>query len=104
MTVRSFLGAFVFHSGGAFVDDGWLRVYGSPAGDDDRRLPSLAQVNDFPVDETADPGWRPDAGLVVAHDVVGGVFVFYRARAWLAVVRRGVRFRLVFTFAHRPRG
>ena len=65
VTVRSFLGAFVFHSGGAFVDDGWLRVYGSPVGGDDRRLPSLAQVNDFPVYETADPGWRPAAGLVV---------------------------------------
>ncbi|MDX2563763.1 DUF2625 domain-containing protein [Streptomyces sp. TX20-6-3] len=75
VTVRSFLGAFVLHSGGAFVDDGWLRVYGSPAADNDRRLPSLAQVNDFPADATADPGWRPAAGLVVAHDVLGGVFV-----------------------------
>ncbi|WP_329279542.1 DUF2625 domain-containing protein [Streptomyces sp. NBC_00691] len=75
VTVRSFLGAFVLHSGGAFVDDGWLRVYGSPAGDNDRRLPSLAQVNEFPADATADPAWRPDGGLVVAHDVLGGVFV-----------------------------
>ncbi|MEU4081114.1 hypothetical protein DEJ45_21850 [Streptomyces venezuelae] len=75
VTVRSFLGAFLLHSGGAFVDDGWLRVYGSPADDNDRRLPSLARVNDYPADAAAEPGWRPGAGLVVAHDVLGGVFV-----------------------------
>ncbi|WP_328944312.1 DUF2625 domain-containing protein [Streptomyces sp. NBC_00250] len=75
VTVRSFLGAFVLHSGGAFVDDGWLRVYGSPADDNDRRMPSLARVNDYPADARTDPGWRPGAGLVVAHDVLGGVFV-----------------------------
>ncbi|MFC9795962.1 DUF2625 domain-containing protein [Streptomyces sp. NPDC057695] len=75
VTVRSFLGAFLLHSGGAFVDDGWLRVYGSPAAANDRRLPSLARVNGFPADAAADPGWRPGAGLVVAHDVLGGAFV-----------------------------
>ena len=73
VTVRSFLGAFVLHSGGAFVDDGWLRVYGSPAADNDRRLPSLARVNGYPP--VTIPDWRPQAGLVVAHDVLGGVFV-----------------------------
>ncbi|MEU3478999.1 DUF2625 domain-containing protein [Streptomyces sp. NPDC033754] len=73
VTVRSFLGAFVLHSGGAFVDDGWLRVYGSPAADNDRRLPSIARVNGYPP--VTIPDWRPQAGLVVAHDVLGGVFV-----------------------------
>ncbi|MFE5716111.1 DUF2625 domain-containing protein [Streptomyces sp. NPDC056501] len=73
VTVRSFLGAFVLHGGGAFVDDGWLRVYGSPAADNDRRLPSLARVNGYPP--VTIPDWRPQAGLVVAHDVLGGVFV-----------------------------
>ncbi|MFB7545627.1 DUF2625 domain-containing protein [Streptomyces zaomyceticus] len=73
VTARSFLGAFMLHSGGALVDDGWLRVYGSPADDNARRMPSLARVNGYPAE--ADPGWRPEAGLVVAHDVLGGVFV-----------------------------
>ncbi|MCZ0979883.1 DUF2625 family protein [Streptomyces diastatochromogenes] len=30
VTVRSYLGAFLFRTGGMLVDDGWLRVYGSP--------------------------------------------------------------------------
>ncbi|MFE0651293.1 DUF2625 domain-containing protein [Streptomyces sp. NPDC059534] len=73
VTARSFLGAFLLHSGGAFVDDGWLRVYGSPAAGDPRRLPGLAQVNGYPAE--VDPHWRPEGGLVVAHDVLGGVFM-----------------------------
>ncbi|MFB7198265.1 DUF2625 family protein [Streptomyces sp. NPDC056240] len=44
-------------------------VLGSVA---DGQLPSLAQVNRFPTD--VDPGWRPATGLVVGHDIVGGVF------------------------------
>lgn len=72
VTVRSFLGAFLFHTGGALVDDGWLRVYGSPAAHNDRRLPGLARINGYP--EEPDPAWRPAAGLVVAHDVLGGAF------------------------------
>ncbi|MEU3482005.1 DUF2625 family protein [Streptomyces sp. NPDC033753] len=39
VTLRSHLGAFVFHTGGLLVDDGWLRVYGSPAAHNDPRLP-----------------------------------------------------------------
>ncbi|MEV8590553.1 DUF2625 domain-containing protein [Streptomyces sp. NPDC051180] len=73
VSVRSYLGAFLLHGGGAFVDDGWLRVYGSPAADDSRRLPGIARVNGYP--DRFDPHWRPRAGLVVAHDVLGGVFV-----------------------------
>ncbi|MER7949002.1 DUF2625 domain-containing protein [Streptomyces sp. NPDC096079] len=69
---RSYLGAFVLHTGGALVDDGWLRVYGSPAAHNDRRLPGLAGINGMP--EVFDPAWRPAAGLVVAHDVLGGTF------------------------------
>ncbi|MFD8210617.1 DUF2625 domain-containing protein [Streptomyces sp. NPDC059695] len=72
VTVRSYLGAFVLHAGGMLVDDGWLRVYGSPAAHNDRRLPGLARVNGYP-DEPGDD-WRPAAGLVVAHDVLGGAF------------------------------
>ncbi|MFB7611831.1 DUF2625 domain-containing protein [Streptomyces gardneri] len=73
VTVRSFLGAFLLRTGGAFVDDGWLRVYGSPAADNSRRLPSLARVNNYPP--VTVPDWRPQSGLIVAHDILGGAFV-----------------------------
>ncbi|GLV95548.1 MULTISPECIES: DUF2625 domain-containing protein [Streptomyces] len=73
VTGRSMLGALALHTGGLLVDNGWLRVFGggsaSVAGG---RLPSLAQVNRFPED--FDPGWQPATGLVVGHDIVGGVF------------------------------
>ncbi|MFF5497521.1 DUF2625 family protein [Streptomyces aquilus] len=48
------------------------RVFGSPVGGARPETPSLAHVNRFP--ETLDPAWRPEPGLVVAHDVLGGVF------------------------------
>ncbi|MET7365987.1 DUF2625 domain-containing protein [Streptomyces sp. NPDC005566] len=69
VTARSYLGAVVLHCGALLVDDGWVRVFGSPL---DGTAPSLAQVNQFPGE--FDSAWRPDAGLVVAHDVLGGVF------------------------------
>jgi hypothetical protein len=71
VTARSMLGGLVLNCGGLVVDDGWVRVYGGGSGRDGA-LPSLAQVNGFP--ETVDPAWRPAAALVVAHDVLGGVF------------------------------
>ncbi|MFJ5779550.1 DUF2625 family protein [Streptomyces sp. NPDC093094] len=71
VTARSALGALALNTGGLLVDNGWVRVFGggsvTGAG-----LPSLAQVNRFPAD--FDPLWRPTSGLVVGHDVVGGVF------------------------------
>jgi uncharacterized protein DUF2625 len=70
VTVRSALGAFVWHCGGMLVADGWLRVYGSPGAE--LGLPSLAGVNGFPG--TLEPRWRPGSSLVVAHDVLGGTF------------------------------
>ncbi|AZP15282.1 DUF2625 domain-containing protein [Streptomyces aquilus] len=72
VTARSYLGAVVLHCGGLLVDDGWLRVFGSPYGGPAPETPSLARVNLFP--EAFDPAWRPEPGLVVAHDVLGGVF------------------------------
>lgn len=71
VTARSILGGLTLNSGGLIVDDGWVRVYGGGSGRDGD-LPSLAQVNGFP--ETFDPEWQAAAGLVVAHDVLGGVF------------------------------
>ncbi|MFF3918542.1 DUF2625 domain-containing protein [Streptomyces sp. NPDC001852] len=72
VTARSYLGAVVLHCGGLLVDDGWLRVFGSPARGAAHGVPGLARVNQFP--ETFDPAWRPETGLVVAQDVLGGVF------------------------------
>ncbi|MFC9669662.1 MULTISPECIES: DUF2625 domain-containing protein [unclassified Streptomyces] len=72
VTTRSYLGALVLHCGGLLVDDGWVRVFGSPVDGVERGMPSLAQVNQFPG--TFDSAWRADAGLVVAQDVLGGVF------------------------------
>ncbi|WP_031070682.1 DUF2625 domain-containing protein [Streptomyces sp. NRRL S-118] len=72
VTARSYLGAVVLHCGGLLVDGGWLRVFGSPADGAAHGVPSLAQVNQFPG--AFDAAWRVDSGLVVAHDVLGGVF------------------------------
>lgn len=70
VTARSVLGALTLHCGGLVLDDGWLRVYG--AGSAGGGLPSLGRVNGFP--EEPAPHWHPAAGLVVGHDVLGGVF------------------------------
>ncbi|GAA4694070.1 DUF2625 family protein [Promicromonospora umidemergens] len=73
VTTRSYLGAVVVHSGGLLIDNGWLRVYGSPSLGEPRRMPSLAAVNGFPP--TPRDTWFPAHGLVVAHDVLGGTYV-----------------------------
>ncbi|MFF2432497.1 DUF2625 domain-containing protein [Streptomyces mirabilis] len=72
VTARSALGSLVLNSGGLVVDGGWVRVFGGGSGSDDRDLPSLAQVNRFPAD--FDHARSPLTGLVVGHDVLGGVF------------------------------
>jgi hypothetical protein len=72
VTVRSVLGAVVLHSGGLLVDNGWLRVFGGGSGQGADALPGLAKVNGFPA--AFDRVWRPATGLVVGHDVLGGVF------------------------------
>ncbi|WP_251066229.1 DUF2625 family protein [Streptomyces sp. ISL-36] len=71
VSARSVLGALALNTGGFLVDNGWVRVFGGGSVADGR-LPSLAQVNRFPTD--FDPGWHPATGLVVGHDIVGGVF------------------------------
>ncbi|MFD9575345.1 DUF2625 domain-containing protein [Streptomyces sp. NPDC059982] len=73
VTGRSVLGAMALHTGGLLVDNGWLRVFGGGSGSvADGQLLSLAQVNRFPT--AFDPYWLPATGLVVGHDIVGGVF------------------------------
>ncbi|WP_030963632.1 DUF2625 family protein [Streptomyces sp. NRRL S-378] len=72
VSARSNLGGIVLRCGGLLVDGGWLRIYGSPGDAGPGGLPGLAEVNAMP--SSFDPAWRPEAGLVVAHDVLGGVF------------------------------
>ncbi|MBB2946494.1 hypothetical protein FB565_006262 [Actinoplanes lutulentus] len=71
VTASSPLGAIALNSGGILLYDGWLRIYGGSPGPD-VSLPSIGQVNDFP--ERIDRTWAPTGGLIVAHDVLGGVF------------------------------
>lgn len=71
VTAWSPLGAIALNTGGILVHDGWLRVYGGSGGGPDG-LPSMAEVNGFP--DMVEPGWSPLAGLIVAHDVLGGVY------------------------------
>ncbi|MBT2233931.1 DUF2625 family protein [Nonomuraea sp. NEAU-A123] len=72
VSVESYLGALALHSGGLILDGGWLRVFGGSTMTGADALPSLAQVNCFPA--AFDPGWRPADGLIVAQDILGGVF------------------------------
>ncbi|WP_055569103.1 DUF2625 domain-containing protein [Streptomyces atriruber] len=72
VSARSNLGALVLNCGGLLVDGGWLRIFGSPHATGPEGLPGLAEINAMP--STFDPVWQPAAGLVVAHDVLGGVF------------------------------
>ncbi|MFF4575529.1 DUF2625 domain-containing protein [Streptomyces sp. NPDC001410] len=71
VTARSTLGALALNCGGLVLDDGWLRVYGGGSAATGG-LPGLGRVNGFP--EEFDPAWHPASGLVVGHDVLGGVF------------------------------
>ncbi|MCO8275562.1 DUF2625 domain-containing protein [Actinoplanes sp. TRM 88003] len=65
------LGAVALNCSGILLYDGWLRIFGgSPCAE--FGLPSLGEVNDFPA--LLDRTWTPTAGLIVAHDVLGGVF------------------------------
>ncbi|WP_460761420.1 DUF2625 family protein [Nocardiopsis oceani] len=66
VTARSFLGAVALETGGILVDDGWLRVHGGGCAD----LAGLDQVNGL----TGEVEEAPPARLIVAHDVLGGVF------------------------------
>ncbi|GHJ48801.1 hypothetical protein Cs7R123_61430 [Catellatospora sp. TT07R-123] len=61
ITERSWLGAVTLHSGGLLIDHGWLRVLG---GGTDTLPDVLAE---------ADPS---RGGLVIAYDVLGGIFIW----------------------------
>ncbi|GIE32553.1 hypothetical protein Ait01nite_055980 [Actinoplanes italicus] len=71
VAVASPLGAIALNSGGILLYDGWLRIFGgSPC--PEVGLPGIGQINAFPT--LLDRTWAPTRGLVVAHDVLGGVF------------------------------
>ncbi|SES19330.1 DUF2625 family protein [Lentzea albida] len=63
--------AILLNTGGILLHDNWVRVYGGSGGGPDG-IPCIAEVNGFHQPAGADR--RPPAGLVVAHDVLGGVF------------------------------
>ena len=67
VTARSTLGALALNCGGVILDYGWLRILGGGG----EGLWSLAAANQLeePVPETLPPG-----SLVVALDVLGGIF------------------------------
>jgi hypothetical protein len=69
VSTHSTLGAVAYHTGGILVDHGWLRVLGAGG-------PALPRSLD---------GWndsngvqRCDLGLLVADDVLGGFFAWFR--------------------------
>ncbi|WP_422772886.1 DUF2625 family protein [Plantactinospora sp. WMMC1484] len=71
LPANSPLGAIALNCGGILLYDGWLRIFGgSPSAE--IGLPSIGQVNAFPAD--VDRAWTPTEGLIVANDVLGGVF------------------------------
>ncbi|GLI76686.1 hypothetical protein PoHVEF18_004963 [Penicillium ochrochloron] len=77
VTVWPPLGAVTLNSGGLLADQGWLRVYGGSAGSDG--MPSITDVNGIITSSGRDdvelfPNSFPHEGLVIAHDVLGGVF------------------------------
>ena len=68
VTLRSPMGAVVYHTGGLLIDHGWLRVLGSGSERMNRSLPGWNQGK-APVEANG----RPTL-LLVADDVLGGLF------------------------------
>jgi hypothetical protein len=68
VTTASVLGALALQTGGLVLEHGWLRLLGGGA----EGLPDLAAANGLP--DPADPDAGPPPFLVVAHDVLGGLF------------------------------
>lgn len=67
VTTRSPMGALAYETGGLLIDGGWLRLGGGGG----RRLHGLAEWNGL----TPGAAFAPlEGALVVADDVVGGIF------------------------------
>jgi hypothetical protein len=69
VTTRSPLGAVAFHLGGLLVDHGWLRVLGAGCEQLTRALDLW---------NTVDASRRCEDGLLIADDVLGGFFAWFR--------------------------
>lgn len=69
VTTRSPLGALAFHTGGLLVDHGWVRVLGAGSA----RLPRALDLWN-----TIDGVPRCEEGVLVADDVLGGFFAWFR--------------------------
>lgn len=67
VTAASTLGGMALNCGGLLVDHGWLRILGGGCVD----LPDLASANDLGDQAKVR---EPPPSLVVAYDVLGGVF------------------------------
>jgi hypothetical protein len=65
VTLRSPMGAVVYHTGGLLIEHGWLRVLGAGSPRLTRSLP-LWSAEQFPG--------SPPPALLVADDVLGGLF------------------------------
>ena len=68
VTLRSPMGAVVYHTGGLLIDHGWLRILGSQSVRLPRSIPSWNEGK-APVDSAGQPAY-----LLVADDVLGGFF------------------------------
>ena len=69
VTTRSPMGALAFHTGGLLVDQGWLRILGAGSA----ALPRALDLwNGAPGSQ------RCDRGVLIADDVVGGFFAWFR--------------------------
>lgn len=69
VTTRSALGALALHTGGLLVDHGWLRVLGGGCAQLPRALDRWNGIGG---------ALRCEEGLLVADDVVGGFFAWFR--------------------------
>lgn len=68
VTTKSLLGATAFHTGGLLVDSGWLRVLGCGHAECTWSITEATRHAGFWQD------FAPPQGLIVAVDVLGGLF------------------------------
>lgn len=69
ISTRSPMGALAFHTGGLLVDHGWLRILGAGSTELPRALDLWNSVDRSP---------RCDRGVLIADDVLGGFFAWFR--------------------------
>jgi Protein of unknown function DUF2625 len=71
VTLRSPMGAIVYHTGGLLIDNGWLRLLGSGS-------PKLSRsLSAWNRGRSSDKDGNPRGFWLVADDVVGGFFALH---------------------------